>query len=139
MHHETNTRNIAVLYNEKPSISDIEYIDGEYVQSYLRKKIFEVLPGKHAVQVVYHESNDQTGSTNDGTKSGGSEHKAKPFLVEFNALPRHIYVLIYHLGTYYSGADINDVTDEASKAVKTKSDMEKWSWAEEYINKWQLQ
>jgi hypothetical protein len=42
------------------------------------------------------------------------------------------------VGTYYSGADIYDVTEESIKALTAKKDREKWDWAEEYIDKWQL-
>jgi hypothetical protein len=122
MHHETNPMNIAVLYNEEPSVSDVEYIDGENVQSFLSKQIYELLPGKHVVQVRRKDK--------DQPEGGGSHQMTRPVLVEFNALPRHIYTIIYHLGTYYSGADINDVT--------AKKDMRKWGWAEVYIDKWQL-
>jgi hypothetical protein len=130
MHHEINPMNIAVLYNEKPSASEVEFIDDENVQSFLSKQIYEVLPGKHVVQ-VYRKDLDQP-------EGGGSTHKTRPVLVEFTALPRHIYALRYHLGTYYSGADISDVTEESIKALTAKKDKGKWEWAEEYIDKWKL-
>jgi hypothetical protein len=128
IHHEINPMSIAVLKIYDNKTVGVDYIDEEEVQSFPRKWIFEVLPGQHVVQ-VNHKDWGQEDSPHD---------KPRPILVKFKAIPQHLYLIEYHMGSHYSGAEIDDVTDEASKAVKARKDMEKWNWAEEYINKWQL-
>jgi hypothetical protein len=135
MHHETDPMLIAVLNKEDHDVATVEYIDGEiveyingeYLRSFSNKWIFEVLAGQHEVQVSYKDLNRAKGTD-----------KTERSLVKFNALPKHLYSLRLHVGSYYSGAEIIDVTDEAIKAVKANKDMGKWSWAKEYIDKWQL-
>jgi hypothetical protein len=135
MHHETDPMRIAVLNKEEHKVATVEYIDGETVEyineeslmSFSNKWIFEVLAGQHEVQVSYKDFN-----------RAERTDKTERFLVKFNALPKHLYSLIRHTGSYYSGAEIIDVTDEAIKEVKENKDMGKWSWAKEYIDKWQL-
>jgi hypothetical protein len=135
MHHETDPMHIAVLNKEEHNLAKVEYIDGEmveyinenYVMSFSNKWIFEVSAGQHEVQVSYRDFN-----------RAEYTQKTKRFLVKFNALPKHLYSLICHVGSNYSGGEIIDVTDEAIKAVKANKDMVKWSWTKEYIDIWQL-
>jgi hypothetical protein len=138
MHHETNPMNIAVLNIEDTSLSEVEYIDGGNVQSIPSKRIFEILPGRHVVQVYYKNHGSNDGPDDVPKKADGSSYRTNPVLVKFNALPRHLYSLICHTGSYYSGAEIVDVTDEAIEAVKAKKNMGKWNWTKGYLDKWQL-
>jgi hypothetical protein len=133
LHNKTDATTIAVLKNQEPALTDVEYIDGIYIQRLPSKNIFEILPGHHIVQARSRNWNQ----VKEGPGHEEQFEEEKPVLVEFNALPRHLYSLYFKAGNF-DRAELVDVTDEFMDDLKSKRNVNKWSWGYEYFDKWQL-